>query len=97
MYVPLNETEAESLKGIAFDELVQVDREKFRGNAKMVAEIKVVRHTDQVVLRLRVLKAISYQRQIILGTCNALDTMAYSRLKTSGSNDLPICSGCPKS
>ena len=52
-----NEDSGETRKAIGLDQLIQVNTKKFHCDAKMIPEVKVLVHLDDMVLLLRILSA----------------------------------------
>jgi hypothetical protein len=50
-----NENSRKASKAISFYQLVQIDAEKLHRNAKMVSEIEMLGHLDNMVLLFRIL------------------------------------------
>jgi hypothetical protein len=54
----------ETNKTVCLDELVEVNAQKFHGNAKVASEVEVFRHLDDVVLLIRVLWNFVSKRKV---------------------------------
>lgn len=54
-----DESSGKAHETVGFDELVEVDAEQLHGDAEVVSEVEVLRHLDDIVLLLLVLKGLS--------------------------------------
>lgn len=54
-----NKGSGKAHKAICLDQLIQIDTEEFHSNAKVVSEVEMLSHLDDVVLLVRILQSFS--------------------------------------